>query len=204
MTGKAKLVELVVDRYVNLELFREKQELQANGCINWTGVTSNVGYGFIGFRRMDPATGSPVKGTRSESGGMMTAHRLAWMIEHGRLPTLRNINHWPCNNKLCVNPAHLVEGTQREKLDQMIASGIKSNISKGVKRGAYNRKQNRNYKYTEEYIQWMRTAPTEEIADKLGISTTKANRKQWGFRDGYKWLPSPPYELQKRGRKKQK
>jgi len=197
---RQKLVDLVVDRYVNLELFNEKQQPQANGCINWTGVQSNIGYGFIGFRRIDPITGGPMSGSKSTSGGMMTTHRLAFMVANKRMPNERNVNH-TCHNKLCVNPTHLVEGTQREKLDAMIAAGIKGGSPKGVKRGSYNRKQNRKYKYTEEHIQWMRITTTTEIAAKLGITIIKASRKQWGFRQGYTWLPCPPYEKQKRGRK---
>lgn len=201
MAGRAqKLVDLIVDRYVNLELFYRNQRTMPNGCIEWTGVKSNVGYGFIGFRRVDSTTGAPATGTKNTSGGMMTTHRLAWMIKHKRLPTKRNINH-TCHNKLCVNPKHLKEGTQREKLDAMIKAGIKGGTPKGVKRGSYNHKQNREYKYTEAHIQWMRTAPVEDIAAKLNITLTQASRKQWGFRDGYKWLASPPYEKRKRGRK---
>jgi len=197
---RQKLTDLVVDRYVNLELFNKQQEPQANGCINWTGVQSNIGYGFIGFRRIDPITGLPASGQKNTSGGMMTTHRLAFMIANNRLPIKRNVNH-TCHNKLCVNPNHLEEGTQREKLDAMKKAGIKGGCKPGTIRGSYNHKQNRVYKYSEEHIQWMRTATATEIAEQLGITITKANRKQWGFRHGYTWLPCPPYEKRKCGRK---
>jgi hypothetical protein len=178
------LVDLIVDRYVNLELFYRKQEPQPNGCIEWTGVKNNIGYGFIGFRSIDPITGEPAKG----DAGMMTTHRLAWMIEHKRLPTKRNINH-TCHNKLCVNPTHLEEGTQRDKLDAMIKDGIKGGRNLGSSGYAYDHKQEgRKYKYSEEEIRWIRQAHPTEIAEKYNIPVERAATRRWAFRKGYQWL----------------
>lgn len=193
---KRKLVDLVVDRYVNLELFYRKQQPAPNGCIEWTGVRNNVGYGFIGFKRVDPDTGAPQKGF----GGMMTTHRLAWMIANQRLPTLRNINH-SCHNKLCVNPDHLTEGTQADKLVAMIKDGIRGGRPAGVPLGRRLDKQHRReYKYTEAEIQWIRTATTEHIAQRYNVSRTRACSMRNGFRVGYKWLPCPPFEPGKVGK----
>lgn len=183
---------LIVDRYINLERFNTQQQVMPNGCIEWTGITNNVGYGFVGFTyKNKPALGNGF--------GMTTAHRLAWMIANNRLPTKRNINH-TCHNKLCVNPDHLTEGTQQEKMRAMRDSGIKLGGPAPGPRGSYNHKQIRNYKYTEEYIQWIRTADVEDIIKKLNINRTAAVRKQWGFRVGYRWLPCPAYERRKPGR----
>lgn len=186
--AKKSLTDLVVDRYVNLELFYRKQEPQANGCIFWTGVKNNIGYGFIGYRDIDATTGGPLSG----KGGMMTTHRLQFMITHGRTPALRNVNH-TCHSKLCLNPDHLVEGTQQQKMRDMRRDGINmGGRQTGVKVGSYNHKQTgREYKYTEAEIQFVRTAPLEEIAEFFGCSRIKAARKRWGFRRGYQWLPIP-------------
>ena len=184
--AKKLLTDWVVDRWVNLELFNRKQEQQPNGCINWTGVQNNIGYGFVGFNYPQGKTSAG-----GHRGGMMTAHRLAFMLTHNRLPKTRNVNH-TCHNKLCVNPDHLVEGTQRDKLDAMIKDGIKGGCVAGVKRGPYNHKQMaRTYKYSEEEIQWIRTATTDEICVKYNIDKKHASRKQSMFRHGYKWLPCP-------------
>jgi hypothetical protein len=184
---KRTLTDLVVDRYVNLELFYRNQAPGANGCINWTGVQNNIGYGFIGFRNIDPATGEPIGG----DGGMMTAHRLAFMIDQKRLPTKRNVNH-TCHNKLCVNPAHLTEGTQRDKLNDMKRDGIKGGRAVGSGGYAYNHEQTgRKYKYSKEEIQWVRSADPSEVAERYGITRSKATTKQHAFRKGYRWLPLP-------------
>ena len=184
--GRPKILSthLVVDRYVNLELFNKKQNKLANGCWEWTGITNNAGYGFIGFIYAD-------KTDRTRGRGMMTTHRLAWIIKHNRLPTKRNINH-TCNNKLCLNPDHLSEGTQQDKLNQMVAAGIKGGRKFGVRVGPYNHEQTRRkYKYTHEEIQWIRTATTKDIAEKYNTTILRAAGKRHAFRNGYRWLPLP-------------
>jgi hypothetical protein len=198
MSREKKLINLVVDRYVNLELFNRNQTELTNGCWEWTGVKNNIGYGFIGFVYADRSRGKKA----SNYGGMMTAHRLAFMIEHNRMPAARNVNH-NCHNKLCVNPAHLSEGTQQQKLKDMCRDGIKGGRQLGQTGLAYNHKQeNRVYKYSEEDIQWMRTARLEDIQAKYNYTREQARRHQWSFRRGYGWLPAPcEYELLKRGRK---
>jgi hypothetical protein len=193
MTDKRlKLTDLVVDRYVNLELFYSKLERQDNGCLLWTSsVKNNAGYGFIGFREVDPATGAPLKTPGKAAGGMMTVHRLAFMVANGRLPNQRNVNH-TCHNKLCCEPTHLVEGTQREKLDAMRKAGIKGGREAGSRGWSYNHKQvNRSYKYTEAEIQWIRTASSHAIAERYGLDRHRASTKRNAFRNSYTWLPVP-------------
>lgn len=183
--GNRKLVDLVVDRYVNLDLFYRQQQTQPSGCIEWTGVRNNVGYGFIGFRNIDAITGEPAKGDC----GMMTTHRLAWMIHHKRLPELRNINH-TCHNKLCVNPDHLEEGTQEDKILAMARDGVKTGSYRGHLRGAYlHKQQSRTYKYTDTEIQWIRDATTDAIVNRYGVTKQRAASMRYGFRKSYKWLP---------------
>jgi len=171
-----------VDRYINLERFLSLQQVNDDGCIYWTGITNNAGYGFVGFVWDENHT----KPNRNH--GMMTVHRLAFMLEHDRLPAKRNVNH-TCHNKLCVNPAHLVEGTQRDKLDAMQRDGIKA-CFRGVIRGPYSHKQeNRQYKYSDEEIQWVRNSKPLHISLRYGITLQSARCRQWQFRHSYAWLP---------------
>lgn len=198
---RVKLTDLVVDRYVNLELFHSKLQREPSGCLVWTSaVKNNAGYGFIGFRQVDPATGAPLKTPGKSTCGMMTVHRLAFMIHHGRLPTKRNVNH-TCHNKLCCEPGHLTEGTQREKLDAMQVAGIKGGRQKGATGYRYNHKQaNRQYRYSEEEIQWVRTANIEDIMTRYNFTAKRAHAFRTGFRTGYRWLPCPEYTRLKPGR----
>ena len=205
MTDKRlKLTDLVVDRYVNLDFFYSKLQRQPNGCLFWTGVTSNINYGFIGFKHVDPDTGAPMKTSKDNknTGGMMTTHRLAFMVANNRLPTQRNVNH-TCHNKLCCEPTHLVEGTQKEKIKAMVAAGIKGGRPKGSRGWHYDHKQTgRTYKYDEATIQWIRTTNTKDLAAHYNIPRHRAASMRCTFRNGYRWLPCPPLlTREKRGRK---
>jgi hypothetical protein len=68
-------------------------------CWLWTDTPNHRGYGRI-----------------SISGRTMLAHRLAWALDQGleRIPTKTFIHH-RCGNPLCVNPAHLYEGSPKER-----------------------------------------------------------------------------------------
>lgn len=182
-----KLTDLIVDRYVNLDHYYGKlAPANEHGCRLWTGVTNNIGYGFIGFRRIDPVTGGPLKG----DAGMMTVHRLAYMIEHRRLPDLPNVNH-TCHNKLCCTPEHLEQGTQQEKMQAMRVDGLYQERNTGP-RGGYDHKQTgRVYKHTEEEIQWIRGATCKQISERFGLDIRRASAKRQACRDGYRWLPMP-------------
>lgn len=172
-------LDRVGDRWVNLDNFYSKQQAQPSGCIEWTGVKSNIGYGFIGYR--DVATGKT---------GLMTAHRLALMIKLDReIAPGMNANH-SCHNKLCVNFQHISEGTQQQKIQDMINSGFQLGLPAGIDRGPYDHKQaNRTYRYTDEEIQWVRNAPAAEIAARYGVSHERAGAMKGSFRKGYRWLP---------------
>lgn len=60
----------------------------------------------------------------SERGKNVTyrAHRLAYILTYGRLDPDAVIMH-TCDNPLCVNPAHLVAGTQKENAEDMARKG---------------------------------------------------------------------------------
>jgi len=190
--GRQRLYkDLVGDRWVNLDHYFSKiQTDPVTGCDIWTGVVSSIGYGFIGFR--DRIT---------DKRGMMTTHRLALMQKLDReIAPGMNANH-TCNNKLCCNPDHLYEGTQQQKIAEMVAAGIKAGRALGQQVGPYLHKQwERKYRYTDEEIQWVRNAPVKDIAAKYGVPYQRAASMKGAFRGGYRWLP---YEKvnQPRGRK---
>lgn len=87
------------------ERFDAKVVARDTGCIEWTGVTGNSGYGMISW-------------ATSKSTG---AHRVAWLLRHGEWPE-KCILH-SCDNRLCVNTDHMRVGTKGDNNRDTSAKG---------------------------------------------------------------------------------
>jgi hypothetical protein len=85
------------ERYVN----------RNSTCWEWTGHRNPCGYGMI----------RPDK--KSEK---IVASRAAWMLYCGPIPDGLCVLH-TCDNRGCVNPAHLFLGTVQDNTDDMIKKG---------------------------------------------------------------------------------
>jgi HNH endonuclease len=79
------------------------------GCWVWTGARDASGYGSIGVA--EPRGYRPLR-----------APRIAYLLTHGAVRDDLDMCH-TCDNPLCVNPAHLWQGTRRENLADMDAKG---------------------------------------------------------------------------------
>jgi hypothetical protein len=115
-------------KYASMEnRFFEKVE-KSDSCWIWVGAKTSNGYGSIGV-----------------NGKSMSAHRYSYQLHNGAIPNGMVICH-TCDIRLCVNPAHLWAGTQKENLHDMFKKGRDCKNNPG---NAHGHNQYRNKKTIE-------------------------------------------------------
>lgn len=85
--------------------FAEKSP-DPDGCWIWTGLRRGPYGHFDGLTT-----------------GRTSAHRAAYLFSKGAIPPGMVVCH-SCDNKLCVNPAHLFLGTQLDNMRDLVAKGL--------------------------------------------------------------------------------
>lgn len=105
-----------------------------DACWLWQGRPKGGGYGSIYFEGVNWA-----------------AHRLAWVLAVGELPQGKVVCH-RCDNRLCVNPAHLWLGDPK---DNMVDRNAKGRQARGERAG--------RAKLSNEVVMRLRTASPAEV-----------------------------------------
>jgi len=102
------------------ERFNERFKVNPeSGCWEWTGLKNAKGYGRIG---------GEINGERvAPKGTLLLAHRVSWLIHKGAIPDGEGahgtvVMH-KCDNPSCVNPEHLMLGSQTDNVRDMHAKG---------------------------------------------------------------------------------
>ena len=136
--------------------FAEKVKPHKSGCHHWIGSTMPNGYGHI------------------YSGGRAAyAHRVAWELANGPIPDGAYVLH-DCDNRRCVNPAHLRVGSFQDNMDDMV---LRRRSAHGERSG--------HAKLTTAQIRAIRAASGSQrgIAVRFGVSQGAVSM----IRAGHRW-----------------
>src|SRR5882672_644961 len=127
---------------------------KSDTCWLWTGARMVNAYGLLTIH-----------------GRQVLAHRLAYYFTYGHLPNDKGLNH-VCDVRNCVNPQHLIPGTQTENMCDLAAKGRWGNDKRHVARG----EKVGTSKLTAESVQSIRSEyaaggiSQRAIARKYGVS----------------------------------
>lgn len=92
--------------------FWRKITESTSGCWEWNRGRNRDGYGRLSWSY----------GLVQKFGGERAAHRIAWILTHGPIPRGMLVLH-KCDNPPCINPDHLMLGTELTNMQDKIHKG---------------------------------------------------------------------------------
>lgn len=95
------------------ESIKKYISIEFNGCWRWTGRLTSCGYGQV-----------------TTDGKRVQAHRAVYQIWGNEIPSGLELDHL-CNNRWCVNPAHLEPVTHKENMRRSPHKGSKTHCKHG-------------------------------------------------------------------------
>ena len=106
----------------------DKNYDKTDNCWNYKSRLNKEGYGHISINI-------------AKKEHVLRAHRFSWMIANQQdWPADKPVARHICNNPACVNPAHIIPGTQQENVQDMIKSG-RSKLRNGWPKGLSRKKK---------------------------------------------------------------
>ena len=149
----------------NLDLLKatlfNRSRLAENGCWEWVGYFGSGGYGMM-----------------SRNGKNQRAHRISYEAYKGPIPKGMVIRH-TCDNPACINPDHLIVGSQkdnvadREARNRRVVNGERVGTSKLTEKDAL------DIRASGESL--------EALASRYGIDRSNV----WLIRAGKSWRHIP-------------
>jgi hypothetical protein len=150
----------------NIDNFWKKVKKLETGlcCWEWQACLSSDGYGNF-----------------KVNGKMIGAHRFSFQLHHNRLiEDGMCIMHFVCDNRKCVNPAHLKEGTKQDNSTDMVNKG-RGNGPKGEKQHLSKLTEKQVLEIREKYSQGGTTH--QKLGDEYGVQHSTisdiVNYKLW-------------------------
>jgi hypothetical protein len=96
----------------------EKYIIKIHGeCWEWLAGKSSRGYPKFYMMNAEAEIPYPTKSGRMECG-----NRVSFRIYKGPIPAGMKIRH-TCDNPGCINPDHLIPGTQKQNMEDMVSRG---------------------------------------------------------------------------------